>query len=77
MQALILSKNKIRLWPSAILKTLHKLSCLKLDNNPLAKVSKHVLLSCASNLYINSTQPDQENNKYADDKKVKAYDVKL
>ncbi|KAK9266212.1 hypothetical protein L1049_025377 [Liquidambar formosana] len=33
--ALILSRNKIKEWPGAILNSLHNLSCLKLDNNPL------------------------------------------
>ncbi|CAL5341938.1 unnamed protein product [Camellia sinensis] len=36
--ALILSRNKIKEWPGAILKSLSNLSCLKLDNNPLLQI---------------------------------------
>ncbi|CAL5405825.1 unnamed protein product [Camellia sinensis] len=36
--ALILSRNKIKEWPGAILKSLSNLSCLKLDNNPLLQL---------------------------------------
>lgn len=38
LEVLILSKNKINLWPGAILMPLRKLSCLKLDNNPLKQI---------------------------------------
>ncbi|KAM7504022.1 hypothetical protein LguiB_002926 [Lonicera macranthoides] len=38
LEALILSKNKIKEWPSAILRSLSNLSCLKLDNNPLRQI---------------------------------------
>ncbi|KAI5662612.1 hypothetical protein M9H77_21935 [Catharanthus roseus] len=38
LEELILSKNKIKLWPGAILRNFRKLSCLKLDNNPLGKM---------------------------------------
>ncbi|XP_076905557.1 plant intracellular Ras-group-related LRR protein 6-like [Bidens hawaiensis] len=38
IETLILSRNKIKEWPSAILESLHKLVCLKLDNNPLRKI---------------------------------------
>ncbi|KAA0060666.1 plant intracellular Ras-group-related LRR protein 6 [Cucumis melo var. makuwa] len=39
MEILILSRNKIKDWPGAILKTLPNLTCLKLDNNPLKQIS--------------------------------------
>ncbi|CAM8984987.1 unnamed protein product [Rhodiola kirilowii] len=39
LQVLILSRNKIREWPSAILNSLPSLICLKLDNNPLKQAS--------------------------------------
>ncbi|KAF8413904.1 hypothetical protein HHK36_001900 [Tetracentron sinense] len=38
LQVLILSGNKIKEWPSGILKSLSNLSCLKLDNNPLRQI---------------------------------------
>lgn len=38
LEALILSKNKIKEWPSAVLRSLSNLSCLKLDNNPLGQI---------------------------------------
>ncbi|KAF7141420.1 hypothetical protein RHSIM_Rhsim06G0196800 [Rhododendron simsii] len=38
MQTLILSRNKMKEWPGAILKSLSNLSCLKLDNNPLRQI---------------------------------------
>ncbi|KAJ0801677.1 putative leucine-rich repeat domain superfamily [Helianthus annuus] len=38
LETLILSKNKIKEWPSAILESLHNLVCLKLDNNPLRQI---------------------------------------
>ncbi|KAL3820954.1 hypothetical protein ACJIZ3_006859 [Penstemon smallii] len=38
LEALILSKNKIQEWPGAILASLPKLLCLKLDGNPLSKI---------------------------------------
>lgn len=41
MQTLILSRNKIKDWPGAILKTLPNLTCLKLDNNPLKQVKNN------------------------------------
>ena len=41
MQILILSRNKIKDWPGAILKTLPNLTCLKLDNNPLKQVKSN------------------------------------
>uniref|UniRef100_A0A2N9G5T0 Uncharacterized protein n=1 Tax=Fagus sylvatica TaxID=28930 RepID=A0A2N9G5T0_FAGSY len=37
-QTLVLSRNKIKDWPGAILKSLPNLSCLKLDNNPLGQI---------------------------------------
>ncbi|KAH9650797.1 Leucine-rich repeat (LRR) family protein [Citrus sinensis] len=37
-KTLILSRNKIKDWPDAILTSLSSLSCLKLDNNPLRQV---------------------------------------
>ncbi|KAK9269170.1 hypothetical protein L1049_000939 [Liquidambar formosana] len=39
LQALILSRNKIKVWRGAILNSLHNLSCLKLNNNPLRLIS--------------------------------------
>lgn len=39
LQALILTKNKIKEWPTAVLASLPKLLCLKLDGNPLRKVN--------------------------------------
>uniref|UniRef100_A0A2P2K1C7 Plant intracellular Ras-group-related LRR protein 6 n=1 Tax=Rhizophora mucronata TaxID=61149 RepID=A0A2P2K1C7_RHIMU len=38
LQTLILSCNKIKDWPGAVLKSLPNLSCLKLDNNPLRQI---------------------------------------
>ncbi|KAK3037934.1 hypothetical protein RJ639_031825 [Escallonia herrerae] len=38
LEALILSRNKIKVWPSAILQSLSNLSCLKLDNNLLQQI---------------------------------------
>ncbi|KAL4580299.1 hypothetical protein LXL04_016488 [Taraxacum kok-saghyz] len=38
IETLILSRNKIKVWPSAILKSLHNLVCLKLDSNPLTQI---------------------------------------
>ncbi|KAK4484889.1 hypothetical protein RD792_007490 [Penstemon davidsonii] len=38
LETLILSKNKIQEWPGAILASLPKLLCLKLDGNPLSKI---------------------------------------
>ncbi|KAK8482178.1 hypothetical protein V6N11_024314 [Hibiscus sabdariffa] len=38
LQTLILSRNNIKDWPVAILKSLPNLSCLKLDNNPLRQI---------------------------------------
>nr|GMD84083.1 plant intracellular Ras-group-related LRR protein 6 isoform X1 [Ipomoea batatas] len=38
LEALILSKNKIKDWPSSILISLSRLTCLRLDNNPLRKI---------------------------------------
>ncbi|GAB4851987.1 Plant intracellular Ras-group- LRR protein 6 [Ancistrocladus abbreviatus] len=38
LQVLILSRNKIRDWPSVVLKSLPNLLCLKLDNNPLREI---------------------------------------
>ncbi|KAI3466127.1 hypothetical protein Pfo_022790 [Paulownia fortunei] len=38
LEALILSKNKIKEWPAAVLASLPKLLCLKLDGNPLRKI---------------------------------------
>ncbi|XP_030929493.1 plant intracellular Ras-group-related LRR protein 6 [Quercus lobata] len=38
LQTLILSRNKIKDWPGAILKSLPNLLCLKLDNNPLRQI---------------------------------------
>ena len=40
VQTLVLSRNKIKDWPGAILKSLPNLSCLKLDNNPLGQVKQ-------------------------------------
>ncbi|WOL00027.1 plant intracellular Ras-group-related LRR protein 6 [Canna indica] len=39
LQALILSGNRIREWPGAVLSTLPILNCLKMDNNPMAQLS--------------------------------------
>ncbi|KAK6229469.1 hypothetical protein QUC31_002041 [Theobroma cacao] len=38
LQTLILSRNNIKEWPFAILKSLSNLSCLKLDDNPLRQI---------------------------------------
>ncbi|KAK4387060.1 Plant intracellular Ras-group-related LRR protein 6 [Sesamum angolense] len=38
LQALILSKNKIKEWPAEVLASLPRLLCLKLDGNPLRKI---------------------------------------
>ncbi|OMO80314.1 hypothetical protein CCACVL1_13033 [Corchorus capsularis] len=38
LQTLILSRNNIKDWPVAILKSLSNLICLKLDNNPLRQI---------------------------------------
>ncbi|XP_010935651.1 plant intracellular Ras-group-related LRR protein 6 isoform X1 [Elaeis guineensis] len=38
IQVLVLSRNKIKEWPGAVLFSLPNLSCLKLDNNPLAPI---------------------------------------
>ncbi|XP_061991659.1 plant intracellular Ras-group-related LRR protein 6-like isoform X4 [Rosa rugosa] len=38
VQTLILSRNKIKEWPGAILSSLRNLLCLKLDNNPLRQI---------------------------------------
>ncbi|KAK9077499.1 hypothetical protein SSX86_005836 [Deinandra increscens subsp. villosa] len=38
LETLILSRNKIKEWPSAVLESLHNLVCLKLDNNPLRQI---------------------------------------
>ncbi|KAL5994509.1 hypothetical protein ACLOJK_024562 [Asimina triloba] len=38
LQALILSGNKIKEWPGAVLASLANLLCLKIDNNPLAQI---------------------------------------
>uniref|UniRef100_A0A164Y2Y0 Disease resistance R13L4/SHOC-2-like LRR domain-containing protein n=1 Tax=Daucus carota subsp. sativus TaxID=79200 RepID=A0A164Y2Y0_DAUCS len=38
LEVLILSRNKIKAWPSAILKSLSNLLCLKLDNNQLGQI---------------------------------------
>ncbi|KAI8552616.1 hypothetical protein RHMOL_Rhmol06G0280600 [Rhododendron molle] len=38
LETLILSRNKMKEWPGAILKSLSNLSCLKLDNNPLRQI---------------------------------------
>ncbi|XP_071736613.1 plant intracellular Ras-group-related LRR protein 6 [Rutidosis leptorrhynchoides] len=38
LETLILSRNKIKEWPSAILEPLHNLVCLKLDINPLRQI---------------------------------------
>lgn len=38
LETLILSRNKIKVWPSVILKSLQNLVCLKLDSNPLTKI---------------------------------------
>lgn len=38
LEVLILSKNKIKVWPSAVLKSLSNLLCLKLDNNLLGQI---------------------------------------
>uniref|UniRef100_A0A7N0SXY6 Leucine-rich repeat-containing protein 40 n=1 Tax=Kalanchoe fedtschenkoi TaxID=63787 RepID=A0A7N0SXY6_KALFE len=38
LQVLILSRNKIAEWPSAMFKSLSNLTCLKLDNNPLKQI---------------------------------------
>ncbi|KAG6421333.1 hypothetical protein SASPL_117884 [Salvia splendens] len=38
VKALILTKNKIKEWPTAVLSSLPKLLCLKLDGNPLKKI---------------------------------------
>ncbi|XP_054815710.1 plant intracellular Ras-group-related LRR protein 6 isoform X1 [Prosopis cineraria] len=38
LQALILSKNRIKDWPGSILESLSSLHCLKLDNNPLRQI---------------------------------------
>ncbi|VFQ90332.1 unnamed protein product [Cuscuta campestris] len=38
LEALILSKNKIKNWPGSILLSLSRLTCLKLDNNLLREI---------------------------------------
>lgn len=38
LEVLILSKNKIKEWPGDVLRSLSKLSCLKLDNNTLRQI---------------------------------------
>lgn len=38
LEVLILSRNKIKDWPGAVLKSLHNLICLKLDSNPLREI---------------------------------------
>uniref|UniRef100_A0A2N9F5L8 Leucine-rich repeat-containing N-terminal plant-type domain-containing protein n=1 Tax=Fagus sylvatica TaxID=28930 RepID=A0A2N9F5L8_FAGSY len=38
VRTLVLSRNKIKDWPGAILKSLPNLSCLKLDNNLLGQI---------------------------------------
>lgn len=38
LETLILSTNKIKDWPGSILLSLSRLTCLKLDNNPLRKI---------------------------------------
>ncbi|KVI02233.1 Leucine-rich repeat-containing protein [Cynara cardunculus var. scolymus] len=38
LETLILSRNKIKEWPSAILESLCNLVCLKLDSNPLRQI---------------------------------------
>ncbi|GJR06422.1 plant intracellular Ras-group-related LRR protein 6 isoform X1 [Tanacetum coccineum] len=38
LETLILSRNKIKEWPSAVLESLHKLVCLNLDNNSLKQI---------------------------------------
>ncbi|XP_015056460.1 plant intracellular Ras-group-related LRR protein 6 isoform X1 [Solanum pennellii] len=38
LEALILSKNKIKDWPGSVLTSLPALTCLKLDNNPLRQI---------------------------------------
>uniref|UniRef100_A0A2N9G5I0 Rx N-terminal domain-containing protein n=1 Tax=Fagus sylvatica TaxID=28930 RepID=A0A2N9G5I0_FAGSY len=43
LQTLVLSRNKIKDWPGAILKSLPNLSCLKLDNNPLGQMTTLLL----------------------------------
>ncbi|KAI3708518.1 hypothetical protein L2E82_37710 [Cichorium intybus] len=37
-ETLNLSRNKIKVWPNVILKSLQNLVCLKLDSNPLIKI---------------------------------------
>ncbi|CAH1412101.1 unnamed protein product [Lactuca virosa] len=38
LETLVLSRNNIKMWPSAILKSLQHLVCLKLDTNPLKQI---------------------------------------
>ncbi|KAD4178959.1 hypothetical protein E3N88_27550 [Mikania micrantha] len=38
LETLILSRNKIKEWPTAIMESLHNLVCLKLDYNPLRQI---------------------------------------
>lgn len=38
LEVLILSRNKIKDWPGEVLKSLAKLSCLRLDYNPLRQI---------------------------------------
>lgn len=38
MQVLLLSKNKIKDWPGEVLRLLPKLTCVRLDSNPLRQV---------------------------------------
>ncbi|XP_034213191.1 plant intracellular Ras-group-related LRR protein 6 isoform X2 [Prunus dulcis] len=38
LQTLVFSRNKIKDWPTAILRSLPNLLCLKLDNNPLRQI---------------------------------------
>lgn len=38
LEVLILSGNKIKVWPGEVLTLLPKLSCLKMNNNPLQKI---------------------------------------
>lgn len=51
LETLILSRNKIKMWPSAILKSLQHLVCLKLDINPLKQIPSDGF-EAASNLQI-------------------------
>ncbi|KAF8691801.1 hypothetical protein HU200_040203 [Digitaria exilis] len=45
LQCLVLSNNKMKRWPYAVISSLPSLSSLKLDNNPLAEISSTDLVS--------------------------------